>query len=600
MTRQAHILTNLVRNFSKLDCMFFDIETKTVQETEKQKIQDFKLGYAITNRFNNLGERIDYQSYEIYEKGMLLDIVWTVINNRRTLNILTANIWFDLRTSRLINALLDDGFEVTYRYTKGLCCIIKMRLGEYRIQCLNINQFFHTSVEEMGEMLGKPKLSVDFENVSDEKLMIYCQRDTEIIADSFHGWIKFIVEHDLGSFGLTVASQSFIAFRHRFMKKKIYVHADEQFTDVERKAYYGGRTEAFYIGKVPEKKIYALDINSMYPWVMKTKQIPYKIVRIEHDIKPERLYQLMDKYFCIAHVAIWTEHPYYPVKTKERLLFPTGKFHTILCNPELEVARLNNHIVYSSCVLCYQSDLIFYDYVNFFHKLRRKYKQDGNKVYDTITKYFLTNLYGKFGQKSDMMLLKEQVEDKKFSVVTHADKDTNDVFRESYFGGLHTIHKEAVLEAQHAFPAVSAAVTSYARVRLLQLAINAGWTNVYYCDTDSLYVNRRGKNRLKSFMHESKLGYLKVEKEIKELIIHGAKDYNADGIETIKGIPKKAIKVSSNEYDMIQFPSMKRGMKEGIENLYSIRKVNKTLERIYKKGVVGKTGRVTSIEIREW
>lgn len=593
-------MTNLVRNFSKLDCMFFDIETKTVEETEKQKIQDFRLGYAITNRFNNLGDRMDYQDYEIWDKDMLLDIVWTVINNRRTLNILTANIWFDLRTSRLINALLDDGFQVTYRHTKGLCCIIKMKLGDYKIQCLNMNQFFHTSVEEMGEIIGKPKLSVDFDEVSDENLMIYCQRDTEIIADSFHGWIKFIVEHDLGAFGLTVASQSFIAYRHRFMKKKIYIHADEQYTDVERKAYYGGRTEGFFIGKVPEKKIYVLDINSMYPWVMKTKKIPYKIVRVEHNVKPEQLYKLMDKYFCIAHVAIWTNSPYYPVKTKERLLFPTGKFHTMLCQPELEIARLNNHIVYSSCVLCYKSDLIFYDYVEFFHKLRQKYKRDGNKVYDTITKYFLTNLYGKFGQKSDLMLLEEQVEDKKFSVLTHTDKENNDTFRESYFGGLHTIYKEGVLEAQHAFSAIPAAITSYARVRLLQLIMLAKWKNVYYCDTDSIYVNEKGKNNLIRYMNETKLGYLKIEKEIKELIIHGAKDYESDGIATIKGIPKKAVKVSSSEYDTIQFPSMRRGMKEGIENLYGIRKVNKKLKREYKKGNVGKDGYVTPVEIREW
>ena len=61
----------------------------------------------------------------------------------------------------------------------------------------------------MGRVLGYPKLKVNFNNVSDKDLMIYCKRDTEIIYKTMLNLFEFIKKHDLGAFGYTAPSISF-------------------------------------------------------------------------------------------------------------------------------------------------------------------------------------------------------------------------------------------------------------------------------------------------------------------------------------------------------------------------------------------------------
>ncbi|GAH94157.1 unnamed protein product, partial [marine sediment metagenome] len=79
-------------------------------------------------------------------------------------------------------------------------------------------------------------------------------------------------------FSITKASQAFCAYRFRFMDHKIYIHNDVTVQNLERSAYIGGRVECFRLGKIPGKQFVSMDINSMYPFVMKAEKYPYELV----------------------------------------------------------------------------------------------------------------------------------------------------------------------------------------------------------------------------------------------------------------------------------------------------------------------------------
>ena len=64
-----------------------------------------------------------------------------------------------------------------------------------------------------------------------------------------------------------------------------------------------------------------------------------------------------------------------------------------------------------------------------------------------------------------------------------------------------------------AFVRIASYITSLARLNLYNAARKAGVKNVYYCDTDSLYVNDEGMDRLTNsdMVHNTELGKWKYE-----------------------------------------------------------------------------------------
>lgn len=600
MSRKPHILSPLKKSLAKMECIFFDIETQKSYEDETRIEQKFHLGFAIHCQFDNDATIISETRQRLTTQDSFLEFVICKLKKNRVLSIISCNIWFDARNSRILENLINYGFKVKLCYAKGLCNIIKLKYCEYTIQLLNINQFVPGSVRAYGEILGIPKLNIDFDKDDYESIMLYCERDTDIIKLMFRWWLGFIWEHGLGSFGYTLASQAFTAFRHRFMSHEIYIHGDDDYSAFERKSYFGGRTEAFYIGLIPTQETYCVDVNSMYSWAMKGHEYPTKIIGSGNDVPLDTLGDALGEYYCIAYVALDTDKNYYPYRNDSKLCFPVGRFHTCLCHAELELAFENNHIEHVVKVLIYEKADIFTEYVNYFYNLKQKYTIDGDKIFRFMTKLFLNTLYGKFGQKSDEVFLEQESDEIAYLSSHMFDIDTNTNWRKLQIGNLIKIFREGVNEAPNSFPAISSAVTSLARRRLLQYMELAGVGNFYYCDTDSLFVNAVGLSNLSDYIDDTKLGYLSLEKTGTDVIIHGAKDYVWDRHATIKGIPKNAERLSKDDYKMMVFPSFRSDVRKGLDKPYSILKRGKTLKREYDKGIVGGDGKVQPFTINEW
>ncbi|MEE9175261.1 MAG: DNA polymerase [Thermodesulfobacteriota bacterium] len=600
MERKPHIIQELKRGMSKLRLLFFDTETKTTKETNQYKEQTFILGYSFFIRMNGDANIVQEVERPYFNTKLLAEHVDFLAVKSETLRILSCNIWFDIRVSNLLVNLVKLGFIVKSQHVKQMCVIIRLEKEGRKILIMNINQFIPGSVKMFGELLGLPKMEIDLKNASIHELLPYCRRDAEIITRIFVQWLEFIHEHDLGKMGFTLASQAFIAYRHRFMKSPIYVHGDPAFTFFERAAYYGGRTEIFFQGKRHEKKTYYLDVNSMYPHIMKKFPIPYKVRHCVDGISVSKLKTYMKSWFCIAQVAITTDKPYYPVRHNNRLCFPTGKFVTVLAQPELELATQNKHVIWSYNVVLYDACDLFSDFVDFFYGLRQQYKKDGNKVYSYLTKRMMNSLYGKFGQRNDKIFIDEQTEEVGYESNQMVHVETGERLIETQMGHRHIIKKEGVLEANEAFPAICAAITSYARVLLLSYINVAGFKNVFYCDTDSIFVNEIGYRHLKAHIHPTRLGALGLEKSTEYVCIHGAKDYCWGGERIIKGLTRLRKQISSNSWEMLQFPGYKGDIQAGMSEKYQIKKITKTLKREYTKGIVHPNGIVTPLKLEAW
>lgn len=580
--------------------IFFDVETQILEETKKDVTQGFRLLTANLVNYRKSGSFRIVERFRTNVKEEFFLWLLDKLQKKKIMYILSANIWFDIRNSGLFLFLMDNHWKETMFYQKSLTCIIKISRGPFTIIFLNMQQFIPVGVEAYGYMIGLYKMDLNPFWWNEKDVFEYCQRDTDIITEVFKQWLDFIRVNRLGRMAFTVASQSFTAYRYRFLSKKIYIHNHDWLTDLERKCYHGGRTDIFFQGNIKDQVIYNLDINSMYPYVMKKHRMPVKAVKMLKlpSLITVRAYSLI--YNIIGFCAINTDEPAYLKVIKNRCCFPVGKFTCYLTDPEIRYAIRKGHLVSVYYLACYEKEYIFGDYVDFFHALKSKYGDEGNKTYRQISKLFMNSLYGKFGQKIDVQYFTDTLQSPEYSQETVYDADTNIVYKELRLGFQRRVFQEAAASGYNSFPAIASHVTGLARMYLWKLIKKAGDRNVFYCDTDSLFVSEQGYQNLSKYIDEDKLGKLGLKDKSFDTTIYCPKDYIFNEKATIKGVKKASRQNEDGSFSILVFPSFRSDMKAGLRQPYKIRKVNKTLKRIYTKGEVLPDGWVKPFALEDF
>jgi len=574
--------------------VFFDTETKDKHITPTKKELTLKLGYAIlTRRFEGKGY-VTQSECIFYNRATFFKWIDKVCVGKSKYTFVAHNIGFDVRITGIMRYLSTHEWERTSFILDGLNFMARYRKGKTSIFLMNNMQLFNVSLRELGNSVGMEKLEVDFGNVSDTDLLTYCKRDVEVMRIAWNKWQMFVEVNDLGNFKCTIGSQAFSAFRHRFKTKDIYIHTNEKAIELERESYHGGRVECFFIGKYREGKVYALDINSMYPYVMKVNKVPNKLTAYYDHITISDFNRISKSCGYIVQATITLKEPLLPVVHEGKLLFPVGKISGVFCKPELELARQRG-ILHSVSRLCvYNEEIAFASFVEFFYSQRLKYKASGNVQYTYFTKLLMNSLYGKFGQK-----VTEYKQVGFNSKLPDSGGSTYSLFkgRNVKYRIIDGIIEEesGEHESNDTFVAIASYITSHARVYLASLIKQCGWRNIIYCDTDSLFVNEKGYKRLVNKINPDTIGKLKVEGCSNNVIIHAPKRYKFGDKNRNKGIRSNATQIGVNTYFQEQFESFTGGLASGHTDSVIITDVIKHLTAEYNKGTVLPNGRVVPL-----
>lgn len=575
--------------------IFVDTETKATKDNEGNTKQEFKLGW-LCHYSRAYGRHIEKEQwYYIETIDSFWDYVFSHCEPKQRLWVIARNIVFDFTILKGWNYLRKEKYKLKFFHNSGVSCIVNVRKGNKSIVFLDSMNWFPESIAKTGERLGIPKMKIDFETCTIEELKVYCRNDVLIDYENFKQFIKFLVGNTISRLCYTRASTAMAAYLLRHYHTPIYIHNNAEAIKLERDSYKGGRCECFYIGEPDYDTFYVLDVNSLYPFVMRNNPYPVKYNKMPKKTSINTLKRIIKSYSVVARVLIETNEPVYAVR-RERTLFPIGVFETTLCTPELDYGLKHGHIkeVYD-CVI-YEQANIFESYVDTIYTLRQDFLSAGVDVYQNLCKYLLNSLYGKWGQKAENWVKIADAPnepDREELLFTY---ESNKVMRIRYLLG-ELFELRSYGEAYNSFPAISSHVTAYGRMYLWSLMQTAGKGNYFYCDTDSLIVNDAGMDNLSSKRHETELGFMKHEETTHKFIIHGLKDYEKDSKVVIKGIRRDAIKISDGVYKQEQWSSFKGLLHSGDINTYVVKSVTKHLSRKYTKGIVTDSGVVEPIRL---
>jgi len=246
--------------------------------------------------------------------------------------------------------------------------------------------------------------------------------------------------------------------------------------ELQRKALYGGRVEVFQ--SICEN-VTAYDVNSLYPFVM--DKLPYPKGHPVKVVQPSFADIRHWLGFAKCRVRIPYMHvPPLPYKSG-KLIFPYGVIEGFWCITELVYAvSLGCEIESIDYAYCWaKAKSPFSAYINDLYERRKK---TNNEFQNYFYKILMNSLFGKFAQS------REQEKVWFCDDISEALEQGAEGVISDYYG---LVSKKTESRSRRIIPIISAQITAYARVYLHSLimkAVSEGLT-IYYCDTDSLFLD---------------------------------------------------------------------------------------------------------------
>jgi hypothetical protein len=470
----------------------------------------------------------------------------------------------------------------------------------------SMNVFVGASVKMLGKMLGLEKETLGDEdyktpnkfpkkgiNIPVSKEIVnsinYCIRDCCIVWDALLNAFEFA-----GEIKITQASLSMSYFR-RFHQPYHIDHNEN--TKFFWESYYGGRCEAFKIGKTHAKVI---DVNSMYPAQMKSIKFPNpKILKHELNLSVKKFNKYLNWFEGCASLTVNhadSDFGFLPYKKEGKLLFPTGVFTGTWNFNEIRFALEHNiisivkvhYVIYSEPM-----ESIFVSYVDVLNEMKTRAKIEGNLFEEDRAKRFSNSLYGKFAQRileesiyikdieKDFDIIQRSQIDGTFRKLIPFNKKRNDAFL------ITSASKK--MDVSYSIPSFASYITSGARIQLLSKMLELKNNKIVYCDTDSIFFEI--DNGIKSEFH---LGGWKVENKI-ITEIKGLKNYkyidtekNKKEIWKVKGVPvDKGLKtkIFFDDETEIEVPTVEQ-IGENKFRYFNLIKTKESMRRNKEPGVI--------------
>jgi DNA polymerase type B, organellar and viral len=345
--------------------------------------------------------------------------------------------------------------------------------------------------------------------------------------------------------------------------------------DFIRKGYIGGRNEVYT--PIVDGPSYYYDINSLYPFIMQTKALPIgKPVKREASYFTESRGFRLEKFFGYLEVSVEAPShtstppsegelfrrnvpilpfkfnrgneniPYYDVKESKliipnfsNLIYPVGVFSGVYFSEELKYAVSHGYkiISFKGGYEFSKLAVVFDGFVKLIYEKRRG---AATVIENLFWKEILNTLFGRYGLK--MTQIVKLFDEEKINRDSREDKDYDitkdticiDPLSDSVLPS--TAYEREIRKSV----AISAAITSYARIYMHNILVTNNITPLYW-DTDGLFISHPMPMHLVSQTKE--LGKFRLMSQNSFAVFISGKFYyykpvNSDNyIYTFRGIP---------------------------------------------------------------
>jgi hypothetical protein len=280
--------------------------------------------------------------------------------------------------------------------------------------------------------------------------------------------------------------------------KKLYIAKNPVTSKFITDSCYGGRVlhwkKIFVANKTlingkTSKGLVSLDANSLYPSAMKKGCFPIGPQFVIEKMKGKQfIKEFMDRgYLSIVEVIINSNnvrYPLLPYRTKKGdILYPSGRFKGVYNSVDLSEAINDGYEIEKVCRGVYwkEKKIIFDEIITYLYEKRKDLKKEKNSL-EYVYKILLNSTYGKFNEKikTSEIFINEKNGEKKYDG------------RVSRFNKLKNGQAQIKINLTHSVMRkphqIASFITAYARQIMNNYIRQIGGENIFYSDTDSIYL----------------------------------------------------------------------------------------------------------------
>lgn len=394
---------------------------------------------------------------------------------------------------------MGEHYQITVQWGTGHRTIFQDSYKKITMSVANVAEAFQLP-EAKGELDHTKVRPAGYVPTDDE--WDYVRRDVEIMAQAMHQRLQDGKKLTIGSDALN----DFKTVFGRGLFEKMFPVLNPETDNVIRAAYRGGYTyvNPKYQGvRTGPGSVY--DVNSMYPYVMIDKPLPYGFPTVFDDYPPDNGLYIVSITFTarlrdgfLPMLQIKNNFLFSPTAYLESVDEPTT---LVVTNVDLELMHEHYHLnilSYNGGYTFKQATGVFAEYIDKWSTIKET-TTGGRRE---IAKLFLNSLYGKFATNPDIT--------GKYPVL---DEETNTVRLK--VGPEET--RDPVYTAMGVF------ITSWARDTMIRAA-QKHVDRFIYCDTDSLHMT--GTHEPEGLvLHETQLGAWDHEYNFVDGVFLKAKQY---------------------------------------------------------------------------
>lgn len=292
----------------------------------------------------------DYAGTSADELAALID---GLARSDHALWLFTHNLNFDLAVTELPVRLVELGWRVTESALTTDSPWCRMAKGSRRLAIADTFSWLPTSLEKIGQLIGKRKLRLPDAADPEAAWLARCRRDVLITHLALAQVMDWWDAGHYGNWSITGPATGWSSYRHRRPAPKVLVDPDPEARELEARAISGGRRQANHIGRLPTGLYADLDLATAHLTVMAECRLPFRRVRSFDSLPLDDGHLRAVALDILAECEVETRVPRYPWNSGAGIFYPVGRFSTVLAGPELrdaarrgELRRIGHGYVY--------------------------------------------------------------------------------------------------------------------------------------------------------------------------------------------------------------------------------------------------------------
>lgn len=422
------------------------------------------------------------------------------------------------------------------------------RRKRHTIKVVDLLSIWPHGIERLGQWFGLGRKITPAHGASDMTWDAYVTRDRDILTTAVQSYQDWVKANELGPLAVTGNAQAWKAFRRRFLTHGISVHHDEDVRALERRAMWTGRAEAHWRGSLLREAVDEWDFTMAHNDIARTHALP---VFPHLPLVPgDNWAHWLDttRHTILAEVEIETDVPCVPAHHGDGIVWPVGRFRTVLWAPELRVALDEGASVRVVRGWVYRVEPVLLGWADWV-KAHMDAGDDRVPAWQRdILKRWSNTLVGRFGMRYPRWVKVGRSPRSTISVAAQTDEHGAELGSLVQIG--HDLWEESGFTEPHdAAPMITGFVMSAMRAKLWTLMQAMPPRSLLYVDTDSVLVLDTHRRAMTRLAKRPEFAGLRLKRSWDGLSIYGPRQLVTGAEVRVAGLPKTAQRLGRTEFE---------------------------------------------------